>query len=177
MQGTSTGIGYGLKYQVKSPTLSLSLDSLNPNLVSNSSLTGSMHCRRQSRHRSHQFHRRHSQPQRRKRGLSSQFLFWYRCVYLAWFWMKWCFFLRCIWFGFHRAERNSCARVCSRIRTRSGTSLLVPLISAFSPLFSPPVIDLLYCEENENCLWFLDFCWRCNVNNYSKDHCKLIKDL
>ncbi|KAI7992260.1 hypothetical protein LOK49_LG12G00699 [Camellia lanceoleosa] len=45
------------------------------------------------------------------------------------------------------ADRLDADRVCFRIPTRSGTSLLAPLIDAFSPQFSPP-------PEKENlCLY------------------------
>lgn len=50
---------------------------------------------------------------------------------------------RCIWFGFHQVEPSSYARVCSRTRTRSGTSLPVPSINGSSPLSTLLVFDFI----------------------------------
>lgn len=47
---------------------------------------------------------------------------------------------RCIWFGFLRAGLSSCARACFPTRVRSGISLRVPLTSESSPLSTLLVI-------------------------------------
>lgn len=147
MQGGSSGIGYGLKYQVthKTRTLFFNFCFYKSWFIDSqvlSSHAGQMHIRCQSRHRSLQLPHWNSQPQRRERGFIS-FLFLEinlnLCSKFRWLDLMNPKSIRCICFGFHPVEPSSFARVCSRILTRYGTSVRVRSINGFSLLFFPLV--------------------------------------
>lgn len=157
MQGGSTGVGYGLKYQVNQSNQSnithpkphqILLQSIfiSPNFSFNTSafmvsvifVIGKMYYGCESRYRSHQLPHRYSQSQRRKWGFEFLFIRSTICVPML-FRVLMCFELnfisicfRCIWLDFHQMVRNLFARVCFRTRMRYGTLLLALLINASS---------------------------------------------
>lgn len=152
MQGGSTGIGYGLKYQViHSINQSINQYDFTPNF-------NQIHL--------HLLNYRHdvlrmwkpiqitpvSSPALSvsKKKMRFHLNTWSRiCICLLFrFWFDWievyiyvCVCFRCIWLGFRLVVRNLFARVCFRILMRFGTLLLVLLINVSSPLFFLLVSD------------------------------------
>lgn len=152
MQGGSSGIGYGLKYQVQPKTLNLCVFSnrLSDSLKLETLIL--MVCTRQDAYRMWKPTQiiPASSPGRwvSKKKMRLSFNCWFDFVCC-----KFCTrdlsllsemksaITRCTWFGFPRLGLSSYARACFRTLTRSGTSLLVPTTSESSPPSTLLVFD------------------------------------